>query len=740
VSDQETALAVLKNELEKRNRKTVLSFVEYLELVRKNPRRLLRNIFQLFYDMVKTYVGEGIDEYPDDPESIGFVKYDCSKLFVEGADTPFLPDRLFANRFVRQVESLKKGAQQNQIHVYYGPSGCGKSTFINNLLRAFEGYTRTEEGRSFEVFWELNESLLRGDGEGEVTTKKLFVPCPSHDYPILLVPKTYRAEFLKNLLPETTDEERAIKHNIFIEKEYEWIFRNEACTICRSIFWSCMERLDSFDQVLSMVKVRPYRFDRRLGQGISVFNPGDKPVGGAGNTFFVESSIQERLDNIFGANAVRYIYSPLAKTNNGIYVLMDVKLHNQERLLELHNVISEGTHKVQEIEEPISSLFIALMNPEDKAIIEEKKMESFRGRMKENKILFVLEPATEVNIWKIVFGRSIEERFLPRVLENFAKVIVASRMKRESPALKEWISDLKKYNRYCDENGLLLRMALYSGTIPDWLSEEDRKKFTAPMRKALIAEGTREGDFGFDGRLSIELFGEFFSRYGQRQSLINMDNVAEFFKHGISREERDKNIPKNFLESLVNSYDYAVLGEVKESLYFYNKEQIQKDILNYLCAVNYEIGDKVICKYTGEEFEVTLDFLKMMASRLLAGKMIADAEVLRYTQELQKRYISIISREGDRNDIIETDFYRDLFGAYTKNLKEKVLEPFVGNQSFREAVKVYGTRDFEVYDGRLKEHVRYMFRNLMDKFGYTEQGAREICLYVLDKELVKKFA
>jgi hypothetical protein len=120
-------------------------------------------------------------------------------------------------------------------------------------------------------------------------------------------------------------------------------------------------------------------------------------------------------------------------------------------------------------------------------------------------------------------------------------------------------------------------------------------------------------------------------------------------------------------------------------------------------------------------------------------KTITDGAALRYAQEIQKKYISIIIREGDQERITETEFYHDLLNAYNKNLKERVLEPFVGNQSFREAVKAYGTRDFEVYDGRLKEHVRYMFRNLMDKFGYTEQGAREICLYVLDKELVKKF-
>lgn len=145
------ALGFLDSEIEKREKPQTLSFEEYLELVRLEPRRTLRSIFQLFHDMVKSYVSQGVDEYPDDPESIGFVKYDCSKLFVENADNPFFADRLFANRFVRTIESLRQGFQQNRVYAYLGPSGCGKSTFLNNLLRSFEAYTSTKEGMTFEV-------------------------------------------------------------------------------------------------------------------------------------------------------------------------------------------------------------------------------------------------------------------------------------------------------------------------------------------------------------------------------------------------------------------------------------------------------------------------------------------------------------------------------------------------------------------------------------------------------------
>ena len=62
---------------------------------------------------------------------------------------------------------------------------------------------------------------------------------------------------------------------------------------------------------------------------------------------------------------VSYVYSRYAKINNGIYALMDIKSHNTERLMELHNIISDGVHKVEDIEEKVNSLLFALMNPED---------------------------------------------------------------------------------------------------------------------------------------------------------------------------------------------------------------------------------------------------------------------------------------------------------------------------------------------------------------------------------------
>ena len=71
-----------------------------------------------------------------------------------------------------------------------------------------------------------------------------------------------------------------------------------------------------------------------------------------------------------------------------------------------------------------------------------------------------------------------------------------------------------------------------------------------------------------------------------------------------------------FLDSLLRMYNYTVLQEVKESLYSYNEEQISRDIINYIFAVNFEIGAVETCEFTGEKLEITEEFFRRMEARL----------------------------------------------------------------------------------------------------------------------------
>jgi len=94
----------------------------------------------------------------------------------------------------------------------------------------------------------------------------------------------------------------------------------------------------------------------------------------------------------------------------------------------------------------------------------------------------------------------------------------------------------------------------------------------------------------------------------------------------------------------------------------------------------------------------------------------------------------------DGKSITETKLYKSLFERYTHNLKEKVLDPFLENENFRRAIKDFGKESFKTYDKRIREDVTFLIANLGEKFRYTKQGAREVCIYVIDNDLARNFS
>jgi predicted Ser/Thr protein kinase len=739
-----------------------VNFEEFLVLVRENPMQHVRNVHQIFHDMVRDFMGMGVDEYPEDPESINFIAYNTNALFVDNTDQPFFADRLFANRLMSMVDSMRGGAQQNKIYIFDGPPGCGKSIFLNNLLQRFQEYANSPRGCRLETVWQLDRALLdpspasegspileklaallegseasdsAADQPAEPTSRKgkgfLEVPCPSHDSPFLMIPKDQRPEFLDGLFHN--DE---FKWNLSYGKEYDWMFRAEPCTICTTLFDALLQRLGDPTKVFKMIHARPYVFDRRLGEGITVFNPGDRVTR---QPVLTNPQLQKRISSLLkDSNQVRYLFSRFARTNNGIFALMDIKGHNRDRLHELHNIISDGVHKVDEIEESINSLFLGVMNPEDNKTI--RGIQSLSDRIEFININYVLDSSTEVEIYRNIFGRHIGEQFLPRVLENFARIIISSRLSEKSPALLDWIGDPDKYRLYCDKNLQLLKMSIYTGKIPSWLDQEDEKNFTAKRRRKIIAEAENEGHAGFSGRDALDIFRDLYSGYARDDSLITMETLCSFFTK--ARPDLGKQVPEGFLDSLRGMYNYQTLQEVKESLYYYNEEQISRDIQNYLFALNYEPGTTAVCSYTRDKLEITESFLAGIEDHLL-GPDVREGRRREFRAETQREYTSrTLTQEilVEGTDIAQTELFKDLNQRYVYSLKEEVLEPFLKNDNFRRALKEFGGEDFKTYDQKIRDDVSYLIVNLCDRYGYTEPGAREACIYVIDNNLADEFS
>ncbi len=739
-----------------------LRFDAFLNEFPNTGASILRNIYQLFHDMVLFYAREMKEAIPFDHEALGLQNYNIERIFIQYTEKPFFADRLFANRLVQLAKSYRAGPIRNKIYVFRGPAGSGKSTFLNNMLAKFEEYVRSDSGVLYEVLWRIpfERSVVDHLG-GEAremrhpAAKKAVaaataaqakpddnvfeVPCPNHDNPILLIPKQYRADLLRDLVPESEFKKKLFKH-----KQYNWVFKDDPCTICTSMFNALLERF-SIKQIFEMVYARRFFFNRKQGQGISVFNSGDDREKAIVRTNEV---VQNFLNEFFqDSNKVKYLFSGYSSTNQGVRALMDLKARNIQRFADLHGIISDEVHKVSDLEERIKSLFIVLMNPGDLEHIGEefKKSDqsidlSLRDRIHEIPVPYVLDYTTEIKIYINTFGDQIKLRFMPHVLDNFARIIVSSRIKRESKALRDWIDDIDEYEKCCDRDLLLLKMNLYAGVVPDWLTKEDRANLKPDVWKSLLAESDAEGHEGFSGRESNQIFDEFYQKYAKKRP-ISMRHINDFFNDD-ARGLKGK-LPPGFLKHLTDLYDFEVLKEMKDSMYDYNEVEIAKTILNYLVAISLNVGDVVKNPFNNnEELVVTKDFLDIVETHLLEPNASSYSKE-RYRKEAVDEYASVtlakeIKCEGKK--ITETRQYLDMFAAFTRSARSRVLEPYLSNVNFRSAVKEYGSEGFNKYDAKIRQKVELMFNSLHTKYGYSAECAKAICLYVLDNKLVEKFS
>jgi hypothetical protein len=89
------AMQHIQSTMASKEQRAPIPFEAFLEKVYQRPTHMIRNVFQFFHDMVSTHVGEGVDEYPDDPNPSTTSTTISADSLWRAPTTRFLPTACF---------------------------------------------------------------------------------------------------------------------------------------------------------------------------------------------------------------------------------------------------------------------------------------------------------------------------------------------------------------------------------------------------------------------------------------------------------------------------------------------------------------------------------------------------------------------------------------------------------------------------------------------------------------------
>ena len=225
------------------------TFFDYVDMVAANPA-IARNAFQRVYDLILHF---GTDKYRYLKQEFVHYKF-FDDPFDNGADAVYGLDA----SLMRLVEFFKSAAQgygtDRRILLLHGPVGSSKSTIARLLKKGLEYYSRLDEGALYSFTWKLT---------GEDGTVEQH-PCPMHEEPLKLIPRSARKEILAHLNADLP-EDRQVRVD------------GDLDPFCRKTFEDLLLRYGGdWRKVLEHVVVRRLVLSEKDRIGIGTFQPKDE--------------------------------------------------------------------------------------------------------------------------------------------------------------------------------------------------------------------------------------------------------------------------------------------------------------------------------------------------------------------------------------------------------------------------------------------------------------------------------
>ena len=449
-----TALETIREEVKARfeAQKRVLSFGEYLDLVRDSPRRYTRDSGRYLKDCLDFFGSYEVERPTGNLKRWKLFDLEFG-LDNSGHQAELrLRDRLAGHEaaqeaFYRILDGFEQEGRANRLLLLHGPNGSAKSTFAACLMRGLEAYSDTDDGALYRFSW-IFPRVREGAGIGFATSSDELgqtdsfahlpddriiakLQCSVREHPMLLLPRDVRQRLLATVYEGASLEEAAP----------DWVWTGQLGRKNQQIFQALLTAYrGDLERVLAHIQVERFYISRRYRVGAVTIGP-QMSVDASERQITADRSI-ESLPASLSALTLFEPYGELVDASGGIVEFSDLLKRPLEAWKYLLLAIENGEVSLQMSNLPINAVMIASTNELHlSAFRQHPEYNSFRGRIVRIRMSYLLDVHREREIYDGQIIPQIPKHVAPHTTYVAALWSVLTRL-RKPDASKFADSDL----------------------------------------------------------------------------------------------------------------------------------------------------------------------------------------------------------------------------------------------------------------------------------------------------------
>ncbi len=708
----------------------ILSFDEYLFLVRENPKNQIRGSAQ--------YIADMMDHYGKTQ-----TRFKLFDLPVDGIAPKIVGHEQIQSQIYRVLRNFSRQGMNNKLILLHGPNGSAKSSIIHALMGGIEQYSKEAEGASYTFNWIFPVERYTKGGIGlntyptnketpqnfsklpdeEVAAK---IPCDLKDHPLLLVPAHQRKEFLENFIGK--EAVAAIWDSV-----PHYLTRGDLCHRCKQIFDALLiANNGDYRKVLMHIQVERIYHSRRYRKSLVTIEP-QMHVDANYNLLSYNKSISSIPASLQSLNLFT-LTGDLIDGNRGMVEFSDLLKRPVDAFKYLLSACESGSVNIGSSIAYTDCVFFGATNEiQLDAFKEFPDFISFKARIELIRAPYLLSATQEQEIYtpqleQIASGKHIA----PHVSWTAALWAVLTRLKKPNninypPNISTLISNLSP----------LEKAKLYdTGEMPAQFSPEDRKLIKGNITK-LKEEYNNvpyyEGRMGASAREIKSILFEASQNveYPCLSPNAVLRSIEEFTKR-VSEYEFLKQDVKDgyhdsveFIKTVRNEYLNKIDREVRDSIGLYDSGQWEEFLKKYIQQISLLLKkEKSRNPITGKHEDPDTALIDEFEKIVGAPTEAAEKEPFRQNNISQ---IGVWSLDHPKEPVI----YAKVFPEFWKKLEKHYFESQKALLSkMSDALLVYDSqKDDPTSEGA--QLARKTIQNMKSKLGYCEKCAKEVIMFLL---------